>query len=265
MTPHERLRAARDAALGGLHEVALQEYIWFFHHALAEQPSLSGVRRSFALSYWIDLGADYPPALRALEGLRDDCALKLLRGDAGLAVFRDVTSINHYLEATERTYELYKSMMEAVPELAKSCGEDALPAIVQAKDFRLALQLLPERGPWVHAFVNDLNHQMRITKSQSFSRAPSRWAKIGNSGGDLRQMLNVLTANGLHSEASHIRKLALSLIQSPSVRRDLAAELVRPAKAPQYQSFKQMQRAFKRRELNLRKQHLFELPGRHRP
>lgn len=243
MTPSDRLNAARSAAREGRHEEALQEYIWFHHHALAEQPALSGVRLSFALGYWVDLGADYPPALRALETIRDAYMACLLRGDGGLSEFLDVASINEYLGATALTCELYKRISGTLPELANRCAEAALPSIVEAEDFTLALQLLPDPEPWTQSLATWLNDQMRHIKTLPFSQAPRRWATIANSGQELKRVLNILTANGLHAKAARIRSLALRLIQSPSVRRDLAGELVRPSRAPIHLAYKRRRRS----------------------
>ncbi|ATQ77529.1 hypothetical protein CR152_25770 [Massilia violaceinigra] len=70
MNAQERLLKADEAAREGRHEVASQEFIWFHHHALDEEPSLYGVRLFFAPSYWNELGQVYPKALDALHAIR---------------------------------------------------------------------------------------------------------------------------------------------------------------------------------------------------
>ena len=52
---HNRLREARAAAKAGRYEEALDGYIWF-HENSVNIPGLGGVRLSFALVSWIDLG-----------------------------------------------------------------------------------------------------------------------------------------------------------------------------------------------------------------
>ncbi len=96
MTAKERLRAARDAARDGRYAEALSEYIWFHNHALEEMPSLRGVRRSFALGYWLELAAAYPPARAALKGVRDEKTKRLLEGAEDWELFNDaLPSIRH--------------------------------------------------------------------------------------------------------------------------------------------------------------------------
>jgi len=48
----------------GQYKEALQRFIWFNEHALEYDESMTGVRLSFALGYWKELGDIYPPALK---------------------------------------------------------------------------------------------------------------------------------------------------------------------------------------------------------
>lgn len=52
-------------------EDALKKFIWF-HDASRGVPGLNGVRLSFALGFWLDLAARFPPALEAFIQLRDE-------------------------------------------------------------------------------------------------------------------------------------------------------------------------------------------------
>ena len=103
MDPRDRLDRARGAARSGDYEFALREYIWFHDHALEERPSLYGVRLSYALADWIELGENYPPALRALENIADRKTADLLAGAGDRGTFHDVVSINEYLARERNT------------------------------------------------------------------------------------------------------------------------------------------------------------------
>ncbi len=70
--PLQTLRDARDAARRGAHAEALEKYLWFHHHALEHRPSLTGVRLSYAISEWVELGNAYPPAREALESIQNN-------------------------------------------------------------------------------------------------------------------------------------------------------------------------------------------------
>ena len=70
--PSAILHEARADRRAGRFADALTKHVWFHENALKYVPSLSGVRLSFALTYWMELGAVYPAALRKLKRIRDD-------------------------------------------------------------------------------------------------------------------------------------------------------------------------------------------------
>ena len=68
----EALRQARAFADSGDFDKALEKHEWYHEHAVELDPSQRGVRLSFALNSWIQLGAKYPPALASLKTICDD-------------------------------------------------------------------------------------------------------------------------------------------------------------------------------------------------
>lgn len=134
MTPTERLRAARRAGYESRHDEALSEFIWFHHHALEVDPGLAGARLSFAISYWLDLGASYPAALDALRGIRDDKTTRIRQGAGSLDLFRDVCAINDAFALGDETYLLFKELARIDPELARQCADLTLPVVVDMSD-----------------------------------------------------------------------------------------------------------------------------------
>ncbi|MDQ1830373.1 hypothetical protein [Massilia scottii] len=234
MNAQERLWKANEASREGRHEEALQEFIWFHHHALDEEPSLYGVRLSFALSYWKALGQVYPKALDALHAIRKDKAEALLRGDAGLEWFRDVTAIDAELGNTTLSYQLYVALAESCPALATECARAALPAIVAAKDYALAARLMPPPEPLLRQRAIMLEQDIGSIKHKPFSRAPERWALICIYVDEAKRLVTILAGDGDSAEAARIKGLAISLIKSPSVRREVAAGFIKRSKPPPY-------------------------------
>ena len=78
---------AKSLADKGDYEAALAKHVWFHDNALAIRPSYYGVRLSFALSYWAELGEKYPKALETLRGIRDAKTAKLLAGGLNRSFF----------------------------------------------------------------------------------------------------------------------------------------------------------------------------------
>ncbi|MDZ4404111.1 hypothetical protein [Prosthecobacter sp.] len=121
-TPNLAEAAYADAkrfAKEGAFAEALERHEWFHEHALAYQPSYYGVRLSFALSSWRELGTKYPPALEALKRIRDRDTARVHAGDASDEVFHDVVSINHALGDDDATMSLFKRIERQQPDVAK--------------------------------------------------------------------------------------------------------------------------------------------------
>ena len=139
------------------YEEALQRQIWYFNHALEFDPSLVGVRLSFTLSDWVELGRSYPKARQALIEIRDRDMQVFNEGmryphwfkeiSSGLPgfsrvekrsrfdLFQDLSSINGYLGNDITNNVLVKTLVAKDPQLAQHMGyrttEDAFDALVK--------------------------------------------------------------------------------------------------------------------------------------
>ncbi|MDQ1830372.1 hypothetical protein [Massilia scottii] len=233
MTALTRLKLAEEAMREGRHEEALQEFIWFHHHALEEDPSLSDAR-AYALSFWMELGQAYPKALDALRSIRSDKADALLRGEAELEWFWDIVLIDAELGNTAATYQLYLALAEAWPAFAKECARVAIPAIVEAQDYELAASLMPPPETLVRELATMLEQEIASIKQQPFSRTPVRWGEITWYAEEVKRLVAIQTGIGDHAEAARIKALAISLIKSPSVRRDVAAGFIKRSRPPRF-------------------------------
>jgi hypothetical protein len=154
-----RLTAAQDAAEAGRYAEALNEYIWFHHHALEEDRMLCVVRTSYALTHWMALAGKYPPARKALQEIRNEKSQRLAAGipvaiaateaavvEAMVAdhkvLFDDVAAINEFLGNEEATYDLFCTIVARDRDFAAQCERRARPALIKANDFKLARSLI---------------------------------------------------------------------------------------------------------------------------
>jgi hypothetical protein len=232
MNAQERLSNARARIADGNYEEALRDLIWFHNNALSETRAWAGVRLSYAIYDWIRLGELYPPAMAALENSRDDKAQGLLAGRLDRSAFYDVASINERLQTTGKTYELYRQLMTVQPELAQSCAQYALPAVVAGKDYRLAARLIPEPEVEVKRLCARLIRDVQRIKLCAYTRAPRRWVYITRYLEDVKLLLSVLEGIGGHAGAASIKALAIALIPDPSLRREVKNGFVRMSRAP---------------------------------
>ena len=221
-----RLHRAQSAAMEGRHEEALREYIWFHNHALRHQPSLYGVRLSFALWYWMELAKAYPKARRELERIRARKSAVLRNGKGTRDMFHDVTAINRHLRRPRDTYRLFRKLQSTRPRLASRCATLAMPAIVLSRDFELARRYLPRPDRRVAQLAKRLNKAIASLKPRT-SRAPAREAYVHNYCEDVRMLVSVLRGVGERDRAAEIRSSALGLLNSRSVREAVAAALAK--------------------------------------
>jgi len=218
MDPRARLQRGQEAAAAGRHEDALLDYIWFHEHALEFEPSLYGVRLSFALWYWMELASEYPQARTALKRIRDEKTTRLLNGDTNRDLFHDVESINERLENEEATYELFAALEKAKPDFAAACADLAMPAIVKAEDFEMALRYTPSPEEALRCYSEAFNRDIEELERQPPSTTPRLEAYVQMHVRRVHLLLRILRGNNQDSEADALRVRALELIESPSVR-----------------------------------------------
>jgi hypothetical protein len=112
------LGEAKDFMSKGAYEEALQRHIWYHNHALETDRGQTGVRLSFALLDWMELGRRYPKAKQALIEIRDNKTREIAEGEGYSEMVQEVQAINHEFQDDEATYALFKTMREKDPQLA---------------------------------------------------------------------------------------------------------------------------------------------------
>jgi tetratricopeptide (TPR) repeat protein len=141
---HDYLRESWTLAKEGKHQEALERYIWFHNHALEHDRGMHGVRLSFALGAWKNLGESYPPALVALKKIRDDDTALLEAGKGRFDLFVDVAAINRTLGENSRTVELFRRLDKEQSALAKRCWMIADDVVIEAEAYDLVQKYLTD-------------------------------------------------------------------------------------------------------------------------
>jgi hypothetical protein len=228
VNPSDRLQAARLAAREGRHAEALREHEWFHRDALKHQPSLYGVRLSFALWDWVQLGKVYPQARRSLDRIRRDKMAALRKGKGNWETFHDVVAINEYTGKQRDTHRLFLALVSSRRKLADKCARIAMPAVVKCRDFKLARRYLPdlnEELTWRAKLLNDDIERARQHPRKR--RIVEQRADIENYCKDVRLLTAILRGTGERKSANECRRTAINLITSRSVRRAVASRLTR--------------------------------------
>ena len=224
-SPIERLVTARELADQGQYDAALDELVWFHEHALEQDPSLYGVRRSYALADWTVLAEVHPPAAAALEAVRERNAALLLAGQGSRDNLLDVVSIDHALDQPVRTRDLFLQLEGVAPALAASCIRVVLPQVIAAGDAELAERLMPNPDETIRQHADYLMDAFRERRKR-FTSAPRIPAEIHNYVQDVTAVLSVFAARGRQADVRRLRQLAVDAIPATTLRREVRASLV---------------------------------------
>ena len=160
---------ARTLATQGRYEEALQRRIWYHNHALEYDPGQTGVRLSFALSEWVELGRHFPKAKQALLEIRDHQTQELLEGRGHSEMFSEVEALNRELQKQDETYALFKKLETSDPQLAGQCYFWVESALVQKGEYDTCLRYLgdPQRR---FEIIQRAWKQMKAFEDQSAAR-----------------------------------------------------------------------------------------------
>ncbi|GEM_PF-580021 len=229
MNPREQLLEAQAAARDGRHEEALGKLIWFHDHALDYDPSLYGVRLSFALRDWIKLADAFPPALEALEAINRQKTSALLAGDCNRALFHDVASINRAMGRTSETVVVFKALSTTAPDFAAQCVSIAQPALLDAEEHALLRRFVRDPTSRLEKLGSRLNEDVAFAHQAESDevRKPMLDAFMHNYAYEVAGILSMLARTGDASLADELRTRFLATIEDSVAREEIAARLVR--------------------------------------
>ncbi len=240
------LNDAKTLMEQGDYEGALQRQIWYFNHALEYDQGQTGVRLSFALSQWVELGRRYPKAKAALVEIRDQDTRALMEGRGYANLFTDVQAINHELQDEAATYELFKAIREKDPKLADQCYfwvENLLVAkgeyqwcydhmgdpqfrfdsIRRGFEMETANQKrMTETQQRTRQMIADMNQKRGLTNLPAFS-PPDTSVMIKKFAenrfiGSVRQLVEILVATGHTADAEKIQTQALAVLDDSRLK-----------------------------------------------
>jgi hypothetical protein len=219
--PSAILSEAREDARAGRYEVALAKHEWIQRDSLARQPSFAGVRASFALSAWVELGGSYPPALDSLRRFRDQALGIVIEGRGVHPEFHDFVAINHYLGEEERTRDAFVALDRDRPDVAAKVYELAEPALIEAKDYAVCGRYLKPERRWA------VTVQLRSLNRKRPEYAESHLKDFDEKSFTYRSavVIALLVLNDRGAEARRMADLARAEWDDPSFHSTIAAAL----------------------------------------
>ena len=216
------LREALRDGKEGRYEEALGKHLWFHKHALERRRSLSGVRRSYALNGWVELGRKYPPALKTLLKVRGISERHVKLGREVWNNFHDVESINDYLNDKTRTVALFKWLNAHDPEGALKVYNSVEELLFSVGEWELCNEFLkPERFDSIRRLYR-IN--LRLAKDPKVGDDYDVFAVNRFTTCSLR-LIRLLVLNGRHLEAKSVARKAVRVLKEASFKADIAEAL----------------------------------------
>jgi hypothetical protein len=220
----------------GKYQEALERHIWFHEHALEYDKAMLGVRTSFALSDWKNLGKVYPPALDSLKKTRDRKMEKILTdqyasiqssaNDQHIGMlFQDMTSINRVLEEDSITVQFFQSLILLNPETAGKCWIYAKEALFNEKRFDILNIYIKspvnEYREVKNRYLSEVNRDNNIKVARESLKTYSEIRFIEK----CTQLIQFSLYNNDEKSAKEIHDEAISIIENDLLRLAIDAEL----------------------------------------
>jgi hypothetical protein len=222
------LERARRFAEQGKYEEALREHIDFHDNILRTQPDMYGVRISFALSHWIDLGRKYPKALTAMKEIRDQKTTRLLNAETNREIFHDVASINGYLDEKHSTATLFQQIETKESSFAKSIYDLAEDSLVADGQYALARKYIGTPDEAFQRARAKYNRGMDYVNRQPPERQSSPRGAFENIFADsVVRLLLILQNTGDEARAKTIQADALKIVEHDRIK-----DALQPAPVP---------------------------------
>jgi hypothetical protein len=200
--PHKILDQARADAEAGKYADALAEHVWFFQNALKYDQGLYGVRLSFALSDWVELGKAYPPALDKLIAFRDGAEANVRKKATVRGNFHDFVSINKELKEESKTVSLFVWLDSNQPDSAREVFDLAEPALVTSREFRLCNKYIDSDAAYERALA-DYRRTVKIARDPKFGKEMNDFAN-DEFKNETTMLIALLVVNGRKPEAEQI-------------------------------------------------------------
>ncbi len=227
------LSEAKGCMDQGDYEGALQRLIWYHNHSRFD-PAQAGVRNSFALSDWVELGRRYPKARQALLEIRAADAREFSEGRGYFGLFLEVSSMNRELQEPDATLALFRQVEAGDKKLAQQCFAIVEGLLVQRGEYEKCLDYLGDpqaaferiRQSWqqMKNFEEQSAARREQTKRfQEMAKTNPLYAHLpmgpelpkfadNNFVGQARQLIEILVATGNQADAEKIQGEAAAIL-----------------------------------------------------
>ncbi len=208
----------RQLAKAGQFQQALEKHLWF-HEESRSSSGMGGVRLSYAISAWIELGEKYPPAFEALIQVRDKDKEKLLSGNGSFDNFHDLSAVNRGLGEDEETLELFLILDRKYPEQSPSYYIVAEDLLIEHKKYDICAKYIGDPIAKYEGLRHRREMELSFAKTNPKLNNPRFLEHADESFIDgVLKLIEVLISIKKQDDASEIQKRALSYFPSESIK-----------------------------------------------
>jgi hypothetical protein len=204
---------------------ALEKHLWLNRESLSVCPDFRGVRLSFALMYWRELGEVFPPAADAMRRIRDESLSAIKSGESTGQTYLDAVAFNRELEDHLLNVELLETLERANRPRAEKLFPFVFDSLVSAEAWRTARRFIPEPEAMAAEFLFDLNQILHEYPDSSEPIPLRRKGGVFGFSRILGMLLQVLVGNDEREVASGIRALALKGVSCDIARGQIEEHL----------------------------------------
>jgi hypothetical protein len=231
--PHEIYREAQGAIKSGDFTNALLMLVWFHENALKHDEALAGVRLSYALNDWLDLGTAHPPALDQLKTVRDKAGQEVREATDSVdcyQAFMDFESINKKLNEDAKTKDLFLWLDANKPNRAKDVFSLAEPALIRSMEYVICGKYADPETQFASA-LDSFRTTSEIANSRKHGERLQDYAdkKLKNA---ITTLIAVLVLNDRKAEAGAIAEKLSNESDLPDFKPEIAKALNGEMPAP---------------------------------
>lgn len=217
------LNEAKADTDAGDFEDALAKYVWFHENALSINPAMAGVRLSFALNGWRDLGTEYPPALDKMKSIRRDLEQRARKGEDLKSGFQDLVALNRVLGDDSRTARVFQALDEISPEVAKSSFLYFRPALIKAKSYEIYGKYIDPERDFLRA-KNSYERNRIMAAQRKFSPQLAEFG-IKTFRNESSTLVAILVINKRLDDAAAIASLARKVLDDEDFQKEIDAAM----------------------------------------
>ena len=213
------LHAAEELMAQGDYEAALQDMLWYWEASKTTRGQ-GGVRLSFALSTWEELGEKYPKAKSALLDVRDADEAAVAATGSTSDTFHEYASINETLDEQDRTYAIYKDLVAKHPRKAQEYFPIVKTLLVENREYALCSKYVTDAESDMNMFISERRMEARVADAPQVAGNKAFFLRQADRRFEeqTRELIVILIGGDRNEEAATVQQEAAAVLNTTPIR-----------------------------------------------